>query len=71
MKTATFDAGQVADVRRESGVAEVIRKTSQALSHWNKRRQAIRELSGLSDRQLADIGLRRADIPSTVEKLLK
>lgn len=71
MKTATFDATQVADVRHGSAVTDVIRRTGNALSTWNKRRLAIRELSTLSDRQLADIGLLRAEIPSVVDKLLK
>ena len=71
MKTATLDNVQVADTRRGSGVTDVIRRTAAALSTWNKRRVAIRELSGLSDRQLADIGLLRAEIPGVVDKLLK
>lgn len=71
MKTATLETPRVAEVPRESGVAHTIRKTAAALRTWNKRRLAIRELNGLSDRQLADIGLLRADIPSAVDKLLK
>lgn len=75
MKTATFDTTQVADVRtgvrEESAVTGVIRKTARAFGTWNKRRLAIRELHALSDRQLADIGLLRADIPSVVDKLMK
>jgi len=71
MKTATFDTTQVAGVRHGSGVTDVIRRTVRAFSTWNKRRLAIRELYSLSDRQLADIGLYRADIPSVVDKLIK
>lgn len=71
MKTATFDTTQVVDVRQGSGVTDVIRNTARALSTWNKRRLAIRELYALSDRQLADIGLLRADIPGVVNDMLK
>lgn len=43
------------------GVLEVLRLRRQR--HW-----AIRELEALSDRQLLDIGLRRADIPGVVSR---
>jgi uncharacterized protein YjiS (DUF1127 family) len=33
------------------------------LQAWRERERAIAELSGLDDRMLADIGLRRGDIP--------
>jgi uncharacterized protein YjiS (DUF1127 family) len=33
---------------------------------WRERQRAIAELSGLDDRALADIGLRRGDIPYVV-----
>jgi len=36
------------------------------LSKWHKRRAAEIELSGLSDRELADIGLTRQEIPVVV-----
>ena len=34
------------------------------LSGWRRYRDAVRELSQLSDRELSDIGIRRDDIPS-------
>jgi len=71
MKTATIDTPRVADVRRGAGISDVIRKASAAMSAWNKRRVALKELYALSDRQLADIGLIRGDIPAVVDKLLK
>lgn len=71
MKTATFDTAQVLDERQGSAVTDVVRRTAKALGTWNKRRLAIRELSALSDRQLADIGLLRAEIPGVVDQLLK
>ena len=35
---------------------------------WRSRRQAIRELSSLSDRELADIGVIRGEIESMVRQ---
>jgi uncharacterized protein YjiS (DUF1127 family) len=35
---------------------------------WRERRAAVNELSGLSDRELADIGLTRQEIPDLVYK---
>jgi uncharacterized protein YjiS (DUF1127 family) len=37
-----------------------------AVRGWRERRLALRELSALSDRNLADIGLTRGDIPRVV-----
>jgi uncharacterized protein YjiS (DUF1127 family) len=34
---------------------------------WREREQAIAELSALDDRTLADLGLRRSEIPFVVE----
>ncbi len=38
------------------------------LNEWRTRRAAISELSGLSDRELSDIGLTRQEIPVVVRK---
>lgn len=35
---------------------------------WNARRQAVEELSGMTDRELADIGLSRSDIPRVTDR---
>ena len=35
---------------------------SEKLATWRRYREAVRELSQLSDRELADIGIRRGDI---------
>ena len=42
----------------------------QRFTHWNKRRKAISELSGLSDYMLRDIGLSRGEIPHVVDSML-
>jgi uncharacterized protein YjiS (DUF1127 family) len=38
-----------------------------ALSEWRRRQQAYAELTSLDDRSLADIGIRRSEIPAIVE----
>jgi uncharacterized protein YjiS (DUF1127 family) len=38
-----------------------------ALADWRRRQQAYAELTALDDRSLADIGIRRSDIPAIVE----
>ena len=39
-----------------------------AFSAWRQRRRASAELSGLSDRDLADIGLTRQQIPEVLRR---
>ena len=34
------------------------------IAQWRREREIVRELSRLSDRDLADLGISRADIPS-------
>lgn len=71
MKTATLDNVHVADLPKGSSIAGTFRKAATSVRTWNKRRQAIRELHALSDRQLADIGVIRGEIPTLVDKMLK
>ncbi len=40
--------------------------TIEAIRRWRSRERARRELNSLDDRQLADIGLSRADIEAVV-----
>ena len=37
---------------------------TEKLSAWRRYRDAVRELTALSDRELEDIGIRRGDIPT-------
>lgn len=46
---------------------DFFRQLSARFKHWNHRRATIQALSGLSDWQLRDIGLTRAEIPAIVE----
>ncbi len=40
-----------------------IKTITEKLMAWRRYREAVRELSQLSDRELEDIGVRRGDIP--------
>ncbi len=40
----------------------------QAFTAWRQRRAAAAELHGMSDRNLADIGLTRQDIPGVLRR---
>jgi len=46
-----------------------IGNTLAAIGTWNDKRVTRRELNNLSDRELDDIGLSRADIEGAVESL--
>ncbi len=48
-----------------------IRWAVEAVQHRRLRRASIRELSALTDHQLKDIGLLRAEIPAVVDKFLQ
>jgi uncharacterized protein YjiS (DUF1127 family) len=56
------------DVPAENGAIGGVRRVLRNVSAWSQERraynQAAFELSGLSDRDLADIGIARCDIPS-------
>ena len=41
---------------------------SEKLASWRRYREAVRELSQLSDRELTDIGIRRGDIEFIVRR---
>jgi uncharacterized protein YjiS (DUF1127 family) len=45
-----------------------LKTISEKLSAWRRYRDAVRELSQLSDRELSDIGIRRGDIETVVRQ---
>ena len=47
-----------------------IRIISQKLSAWRRYREAVRELSQMSDHELADIGISRCDIESIARETI-
>lgn len=48
---------------------KMIKKIAQKIAHYRRARQAILELSRLSDRELSDLGITRCDIPRIVYEL--
>jgi uncharacterized protein YjiS (DUF1127 family) len=45
-----------------------LKTISEKLAAWRRYREAVRELSQLSDRELDDIGIRRGDIEYIVRR---
>jgi uncharacterized protein YjiS (DUF1127 family) len=45
-----------------------LKSISEKLAAWRRYREAVRELSLLSDRELSDIGIRRGDIETIVRE---
>jgi uncharacterized protein YjiS (DUF1127 family) len=45
-----------------------LKTISEKLTAWRRYREAVRELSQLSDRELIDIGIRRGDIEYIVRR---
>jgi uncharacterized protein YjiS (DUF1127 family) len=45
-----------------------LKTISEKLASWRRYRDAVRELSQLSDRELNDIGVRRGDIETIVRR---
>ena len=61
----------VANTRKNashSGIDVIVSRVASALIGCNERRVTHNALSRLSDRELEDIGLTRADIPKVVRK---
>jgi uncharacterized protein YjiS (DUF1127 family) len=45
-----------------------LKSISEKLAAWRRYREAVRELSQLTDRELSDIGIRRGDIETIVRR---
>jgi uncharacterized protein YjiS (DUF1127 family) len=45
-----------------------LKTISEKLTAWRRYREAVRELSQLTDRELSDIGVRRGDIENLVRQ---
>ena len=45
-----------------------LKTLSEKLAAWRRYRDAVKELSQLTDRELADIGVRRGDIETIVRQ---
>lgn len=58
-------------LRRANGLEAIIRRIVSGISRWHRRGIAIRQLRSLGDQRLADIGLDRSQIVSTVDKMIK
>ena len=48
-----------------------LKTISEKLAAWRRYRDAVRELSQLSERELSDIGIRRGDIESIARQSLQ
>jgi len=48
-------------------IVSLIAAARHAVSEWRRKQQAYAELISLDDRSLADIGIRRSEIPAIVE----
>jgi uncharacterized protein YjiS (DUF1127 family) len=55
---------------KQEGQMTSLKSLSEKLGAWRRYREAVRELSALSDRDLADIGIRRGDIHFVVSNAL-
>ena len=61
----------VGALRLINGLKSAVRRSAGGISRWRRRRKAIRELQALSDHYLADIGLDRSQIVSTIEEMIE
>lgn len=63
------------DLPEASGVLSGVRRLSKTFAVWSAERraynEAVRELSALSDRDLADIGIARVDIEAVAREAAK
>ena len=52
-----------APVAPKHGVREWFERRANAFAEWRRRQETLREMEMLTDRELADIGLARSDLP--------
>jgi uncharacterized protein YjiS (DUF1127 family) len=57
--------------RKRSKNMMSLKTISEKLAAWRRYREAVRELSQLSDRELDDIGIRRGDIEYIVRRSVR
>ena len=57
------DAPAFAPVEQNHGIREWFSRRISAFAEWRRRQATLREMEMLTDRELADIGLNRADLP--------
>jgi len=53
----------------ELSIVTTLKTISEKLQAWRRYRGALREMSQLSDRELADIGIRRGDIEDIARRV--
>ena len=59
---------QTTGCRIEEKTMTTLKTIAEKLQAWRKYREAVRELSALTDRELSDIGIRRGDIEYIVRR---
>ena len=65
----TRGGGFVSDARRvKKGKTMSFKEIAHKISGWRRYRHSVRELTRLSDRELADLGMARADIATVARK---
>ncbi len=54
-----------------NGLESAVRRSVDWISHWRQRRTGTHKLQALNDHYLADFGLERSQIVSTVEEIIE
>lgn len=55
-------------VRSRAEITVTLKSLGDKIQSWRRYRQSVRELSQLSDRELADLGINRYDIETVAKK---
>ena len=60
----SYDEPPVIDVKTQNhGFGHLLTHVMETFAAWRRRQAVVQELAMMSDRELADIGLSRADLP--------